>query len=252
MDQVKKLGLDFGNVIKAKGQDKPVEGVLRVLPRLCQVFGPEIHIISKVDNDVQSGNVIRFVQQYLSEWVATCQFCYEREQKAGITKRLGITHMVDDRTEVLHYMEGIVPHRYAFNPTAGQIASFPPSKDVVIVTSWDELMAHLVPLTFDDLWDWIERAMQDDLVHKRRGFTMNTVTPEMQICRMTEELGEISKAHTRDGNDEEEVGDHLSVLFHYIQTKRLDKQAVLKQILLKLQRFLITQQEYADLKSTRD
>jgi hypothetical protein len=44
------------------------------------------------------------------------RFCRERRQKAGIAQELGITHFVDDKSDVIASLAGIVEHRYLFGP----------------------------------------------------------------------------------------------------------------------------------------
>lgn len=48
-------------------------------------------------------------------------FCRDRNEKAPIAKSLGLTHFVDDKLEVLHYMFGIVPHRMLFRPSLSEM-----------------------------------------------------------------------------------------------------------------------------------
>jgi hypothetical protein len=50
-------------------------------------------------------------------------FCFERAEKEIICKRLGVTHFVDDRLEVLSYLES-VPHRYLFQGSKKEIHRF--------------------------------------------------------------------------------------------------------------------------------
>ncbi len=46
------------------------------------------------------------------------RFCLQRPQKADHCRELGITHFIDDRSDVLRHLEGIVPKRYLFGPQA--------------------------------------------------------------------------------------------------------------------------------------
>lgn len=57
-------------------------------------------------------------------------FCRERAEKEIICKRLGVTHFVDDRLEVLSYLES-VPNRYLFQGSAGEIQKFSAHLDTV-------------------------------------------------------------------------------------------------------------------------
>ena len=71
------------------------------------------------------------------------RFCRKRHEKAGICQELGVTHFVDDRLEVLSYLEA-VPALYLFRPDSdevGRFASFLPR--VRQVTSWPELLQRL-------------------------------------------------------------------------------------------------------------
>ncbi len=61
--------------------------------------------------------------------------CRERPEKAAVCARLGITHFVDDRLDVLTPMRGTVPHLYLFGaPRAGIPEWITPAPD------WSELV----------------------------------------------------------------------------------------------------------------
>jgi hypothetical protein len=51
------------------------------------------------------------------------RFCLQRPEKALHCRELGITHFIDDRTDVLEAMIGVVPNLYLFGP---QRAPAPP------------------------------------------------------------------------------------------------------------------------------
>ena len=72
-------------------------------------------------------------------------FCRERAEKAPICTRLGVTHFVDDRLEVLSYLDD-VPHRYLFKPRDEEVAEFRQFLGAVQrVDSWKALRAALDP-----------------------------------------------------------------------------------------------------------
>jgi len=72
-------------------------------------------------------------------------FCRKREEKAPICARLGVTHFVDDRLEVLSYLDD-VPHRYLFKPRDQEVAEFSQALSAVQrVDSWKALLAALGP-----------------------------------------------------------------------------------------------------------
>lgn len=68
-------------------------------------------------------------------------FCILRSEKAPICEKLGVTHFVDDRTEVLSHMKS-VPFRYAMAPTAEQLIAFPPD-GMKVVQYWGEAMEEI-------------------------------------------------------------------------------------------------------------
>ncbi len=61
-------------------------------------------------------------------------FCDERRDKAPIAKELGITDFIDDKAEVLTYMEGIVPNRILFGPQKN-----PTPPGIIHLPSWREI-----------------------------------------------------------------------------------------------------------------
>ncbi|MEV7330303.1 hypothetical protein [Micromonospora sp. NPDC093244] len=70
-------------------------------------------------------------------------FCRTRPDKAPIARRLGLTHVVDDKLEVLGYLDS-VPHRYLFRPRPAEVAANAALLPRVHrVESWPELTALL-------------------------------------------------------------------------------------------------------------
>lgn len=66
-------------------------------------------------------------------------FCDADAQKAEVCDRLGITHFVDDRTEVLALLER-VPHRYLFGAAEADASGRERGPDQVeAVRGWDDL-----------------------------------------------------------------------------------------------------------------
>lgn len=140
---VPRLGLDFGNVIKKDGELIP--GVKEAIRELREaVFGDEVYIVSRVETDENAQKTRIFLETegfYADGLINPCKvyFCYKRHEKAPIVRDLGITHFVDDRTEVLSYMK-TVPCRFAFNPEEQQLHDFPP-RDMVLVTNWEDVVS---------------------------------------------------------------------------------------------------------------
>lgn len=129
---IQRLGLDFGNTIsyRPEGSERVyLPDSIRVITRLIgKIFGINAYIISKVLPG-EDEMVLDFLKKN-DFWNKVgispdnIRFCRERHEKAPIARDLGITHMIDDRTEVLYAMHGIVPHRIAINPTKEQVDAF--------------------------------------------------------------------------------------------------------------------------------
>src|SRR5262245_8869002 len=66
-------------------------------------------------------------------------FCRERRDKAPICERLGVTHFVDDRMEVLVHLTS-VRHRFLFGPQTA-VANV---EGVVRVETWTDVVALLL------------------------------------------------------------------------------------------------------------
>ncbi|MDO8183471.1 MAG: hypothetical protein Q7T49_00600 [bacterium] len=97
-----------------------VEGAPEAVKTLVKVFGPAyVYIVSKCEEAAEAR-----IMEWLDAkefWYLTgmkrenVRFCRERHQKFEICLELGITHFVDDRREVLHYLRG-VGTKIALNP----------------------------------------------------------------------------------------------------------------------------------------
>jgi hypothetical protein len=143
-----KLGLDFGNVIQVFGKPMMLEGLRGAIPALRRIFGDNIFVVSRVNDESGALKSIEFLRDQklfgpegLIPSIANVRYCLKRQDKAPIAEQLGLTHFVDDRMEVLHHMQS-VRFRYAINPTEDQLKNFP-TKDVAVVNCWQELLAML-------------------------------------------------------------------------------------------------------------
>ncbi len=66
-------------------------------------------------------------------------FCRQRIEKAAISQELGITHFVDDRLEVLSYLQS-VSHRHLFSPDPEEVRRFEAALSLVeVVDDWASL-----------------------------------------------------------------------------------------------------------------
>ncbi|GIG87371.1 hypothetical protein [Plantactinospora endophytica] len=152
------LGVDVGGVlVTLAGRDEDtsffggqplrtpaVPGVFEALTALtAEPFAGRVHLVSKAGPKVATNT---------RAWLAhhdffartgipagNLHFVRERRDKAPVCERLGITHFVDDRLDVLAYLEA-VPHRYLFG---GGIDDRPPAGDVpdwaTVTDTWPDL-----------------------------------------------------------------------------------------------------------------
>ncbi|KAB1934526.1 hypothetical protein F8271_23075 [Micromonospora sp. ALFpr18c] len=153
---MRRLGVDIGGVIIEPADEDAdtsffgahylrtpaVDGAFDALAALGPAFD-EVHLVSKCGEATE---------QRTRKWLAhhdfaartgipveRVHFCRTRPDKAPIARRLGLTHFVDDKLEVLGYLES-VPHRYLFRPRPAQVATYAAVLPRVHrVESWPEL-----------------------------------------------------------------------------------------------------------------
>lgn len=150
------LGVDFGSTLTnpdvPKGtfssltweklfSIKPFDGALQILTSLRPSF-EGIYLVSKCSLPSEAnirlwlnihgfGDIIPAENRF---------FCRERHGKLPICKRLGITHFVDDRREVLSTMGGIVSYLFRFGDRQDEPERFNrPISGVREVSDWKDL-----------------------------------------------------------------------------------------------------------------
>jgi hypothetical protein len=153
-----KFGIDVGGVIidRVKGDDSDtsmfkdryletpeVEGAIDTIAKLGRGrFKGNLFIVSKAGTKMRARTMEWLTHRDF--WARTgmeksqAYFTYTRDEKAPVAKRLGLTHFVDDRMEILAYLAGICDHRYLFQGSQGDVARWKNSA-VVQVESWKEL-----------------------------------------------------------------------------------------------------------------
>jgi hypothetical protein len=153
------LGVDIGGVVIDRVNDgtdtsffgdnhlatTAVPGAFEALTRLvAEKFGDRVHLVSKCGRSVQAKSL---------EWLAHhdfyaragvdpghVRFCRRRPGKAAIAAELGLTHFIDDRLEVLGYLE-TVDHLYLFRPQAEEVRrNRRHLHRVRVVHAWDEVV----------------------------------------------------------------------------------------------------------------
>ncbi|WP_422774401.1 hypothetical protein ACN28C_16965 [Plantactinospora sp. WMMC1484] len=160
-----KIGIDIGGVLVQRmerppgpegGEDTalladfrrtpPVPGAFEAVTALVAgVFGEHVYLVSKCGEQVERRT--RLWLEHHDFYVRTgvragnVHFCRTRQGKAPIAAALGLTHFVDDRLEVLSYLE-TVPHRYLFRPSEHEVHTHRAHLAAVRrVESWPELVA---------------------------------------------------------------------------------------------------------------
>lgn len=162
MDEV--LGVDIGGVIiqsPRKGSTGPdtmfftdrfletpaVPGAFEALARLTQRFGARIHLVSKAQPATQERTRLWLEHHHFhlltGIYVSHVEFCLERKDKAGICERLGVTHFVDDKLEVLSYLP-TVPNRFLFCPRSEEVIKhIAHLGQVSMAMSWQQMLGFL-------------------------------------------------------------------------------------------------------------
>ncbi|PYC68488.1 hypothetical protein C7C45_18690 [Micromonospora arborensis] len=153
---MRRLGVDIGGVIIEPADEDAdtsffganylrtpvVDGAFEALAAVGPAFD-EVHLVSKCGQSTELRT---------REWLThhdfpartgipeqRVHFCRTRPDKAPIARRLGLTHFVDDKLEVLGYLDS-VPHRFLFRPRPAQLAAHAALLPRVHrVESWPEL-----------------------------------------------------------------------------------------------------------------
>lgn len=152
----KRLGIDIGRVIicpTVDGQSDtsflgsrledalhtpPARGAFDAIAALTDRFD-QVHLVSKCGDSVQRKTLAWLDHQRFYERTGVppnrVHFCRKRPDKAPIARRLGLTHFVDDRADVLGPMRGIVPQLFLF----GEQKRLPP-RWTRPVADWNEVL----------------------------------------------------------------------------------------------------------------
>lgn len=158
MKTEKVLGVDFGGVITDRVADNSdtsffadrfletpmVDGAFDALSRLVAgTFEGRVHIISKAGPKIQARTKLWMAHHQFTDRTGIPEtqihFCRERQDKAPICKRLGVTHFVDDRLDVLGYLE-TVPVKLLFCARISEARALPAElpSGIAKVSGWAE------------------------------------------------------------------------------------------------------------------
>lgn len=153
---IPRLGIDIGRVLiaaeGANGEDTgfiggslrdaldtpPYEGMFDAVAPLVDKFEGRVWLVSKCGPSVQAKSRAWLLHHRFFERTGMApdnlRFCLQRPQKADHCRELGITHFIDDRTDVLHYLKGIVPNRYLFGPQRKPVTD----AGLVLLPAWKD------------------------------------------------------------------------------------------------------------------
>lgn len=169
---MKKLGIDIGRVLISPDAPEgcadtsfiggtladalatpPYPGMFDVVPGLVQLFEGRVWLVSKAGPKVQekTRHWLRHHRFFERTGIPpdNLRFCLERSEKAGHCAGLGITHFVDDRPDVLGYLDGVVPHRFLFGPQRKPNTL----RGLVPVLDWDAAATAIAAVAHEVLTD---------------------------------------------------------------------------------------------------
>lgn len=154
-----RLGIDIGRVLiaaeGANGGDTafiggsmndaldtpPYEGMFDAVAPLVDRFEGRVWLVSKCGPSVQAKSRAWLLHHRFFERTgmapANLRFCLQRPQKADHCRELGITHFIDDRSDVLGHLKGIVPNRYLFGPQRTPVTE----AGLVLLPTWKDAAA---------------------------------------------------------------------------------------------------------------
>lgn len=154
-----RLGIDIGRVLIAAegphGEDTafiggslqdaldtpPCEGMFEAVAPLVDKFEGRVWLVSKCGPSVQAKSRawLRHHRFFERTGIApeNLRFCLQRPQKADHCRQLRITHFIDDRTDVLHHLQDIVPNRYLFGPQRKPVTV----EGLVLLPAWKDAAA---------------------------------------------------------------------------------------------------------------
>ncbi len=154
------LGVDVGGVIIDRVNDgtdtsffgrnflltAAVADVFEVLKQLNERFD-KIVLVSKCGQSTQDRTRQWLAHHNFYDRTGLAEvdvhFCRERREKAPICQQLGVTHFIDDRLEVLGYLE-TVSNLYLFQPIESEVKRFSRFlPKVKRMNSWQEVLRDL-------------------------------------------------------------------------------------------------------------
>ena len=155
-----RLGVDFGGVIIPYDRARfitcsiedvihlePLPGAVDAIAGLVEHSGGQVWIISKAGQETRR-RTLRWLDHHdffgrIGLPRANIEFCDEHHEKRLLCQGFGITHMIDDRLEVLDALDGAVGERLLFGDRQGAGVLNHPG--VTALRDWPAVMRHLLP-----------------------------------------------------------------------------------------------------------
>jgi hypothetical protein len=172
LTMTRRFGIDVGGVITDRANDNTdtsffsgnflattaVSGAFASIAILVKALSAQnVFIVSKCGPAIQ-GKTEKWLEHHDFFGVTGLRrdhvhFCRTREDKTPICARLGITDFVDDRVDVLRFMEGTVARRFLFMPKPW--AHYPGG--ITPVCDWAEVLEKAGIVPEDGAWRTSER-----------------------------------------------------------------------------------------------
>jgi hypothetical protein len=153
-DQTQVIGIDFGDTIFYKREDHSkiiFDNAVRVILRMTDDPYTTVHIISRVNEEQEARGIKWMAETGFLEQINLprehVHFCRERKDKATIARALKVTHHIDDRPEVMAYMDVSI-YKYLFRPNPDDLTAFYNElrkHHVKVVKTWLELENEFFP-----------------------------------------------------------------------------------------------------------
>ncbi len=144
------VGIDLGNTVfyRKDGIKVVYDDAFRVLCRLTDDEYVDIFIISKVTPEEEKSAIKWFdeVNFFTETGIKPEQvhFCRERKDKAVIAEKVGLSHHIDDRPEVMFHMDVNIV-KYLFRPEGADLVKYYNqlrTHDVRVINAWTEFEKH--------------------------------------------------------------------------------------------------------------
>jgi hypothetical protein len=157
-----RIGVDIGRVIiHGDGADTnffahdldeamrtpAVGGAFAGVATLVERFDGRVWLVSKCGPKIQARSLAWL--DHHEFWAQTgvdrsnVRFCRERPEKAVHARRLGLTHFVDDRLDVLQHLVGLVDRLYLFGPQKRRDRFASGLPGLVEAPGWSNVIAYL-------------------------------------------------------------------------------------------------------------